>query len=101
MRPLKIALLCLTAACTQFPELDATLDQATLDAPYPDLVPLGPLLAQADGIAQTGQTSATAQASFDSRLARLRAQAARLRGPVVDRATRARMARGIAIAALQ
>ena len=101
MRSLVIALLCVTTGCTQFPELDATLDQATLDAPYPDLVPLGPLLTQADGMAQTGQTSAAALASFDSRLARLRAQANRLRGPVVDRVTRARMARGINIAALQ
>lgn len=101
MRPALIAILCLSTACTQFPQLDATLDQAAFDAPYPSVVPLASLLAQADQSGGTAQTGLAAVARFDSRLAQLRAQAWSLRGPVVDRATRNRMARGINTAALQ
>jgi|TARA_B110000503_G_C6969737_1_gene338686 hypothetical protein len=101
MRPALIAILCLSTACTQFPQLDVALDQAALEAPYPSVLALASLLEQVDQSGGTAQTGLAAVARFDGRLARLRAQASALRGPVVDRATRNRMARGIDIAALQ
>ena len=50
-RPLSIAALLLGvtlfAGCTQFPELDRTITPVFETAPYPDIVPIDPLLAQA------------------------------------------------------
>lgn len=81
--------LCL-AACTQFPELDGATSARAEAADYPALVPLEPLL--------EGRRSAAAPppaADLEGRVAALRARAARLRaGPVIDSATRRRMAGG-------
>ncbi len=79
-------------ACSQFPELDATVPADGKDVDYPQLVPLEPLLARAEtDISDTDQTEATVSA----RVAALRARASRLRGTVIDAETRARMQRGI------
>lgn len=86
--PLLLAL----AACTEFPALDGTVAPADANAPYPDLVPLAPLLAQADA---NDRGAADVQAALNPRLAALRTRAARLRGPVIAPAIRDRMLRGI------
>lgn len=91
MRLIVTALLTL-ASCTQFPELDATIAQDQANAPVPALVPLGPVIAAAR---TTADREAQIQPELNSRLAKLRARAARLRGPVITPADRARMMRGI------
>lgn len=78
------------AACTQFPQLDGTVPPEQAAAPFPDLVPLGPVIARAgDSRAETIQTD------LGPRLANLRARAAGLRGPVISPDQRARMLRGV------
>lgn len=84
-------ILCLSA-CTQFPELDATVPAEADAAAYPDLVPLLPVLASADA---TPERQSAVEQSLEGRIARLRNRADRLRGNVIDRRTRARMARGV------
>ena len=79
------------AACTEFPALDGTVPPAAANGP-PDLVPLAPLLAQANA---TDRGAADVQSALTPRLANLRARAARLRGPVIPPAARARMLRGV------
>ena len=89
----------LLAGCTQFPELDRTITPEMEAADYPDLVPIDPLLAQAEaGRIDPAQTEAEltgraaglqsrasrigsgdSGAASASRLARLRARAAELR----------------------
>ncbi|MEN8841513.1 MAG: hypothetical protein ABF254_04860 [Octadecabacter sp.] len=86
------ALLAALPACTEFPELDGTVSQAQADAPFPDLVPLAPLLAQVNASSSAAEIANT---NIDARLANLRARAARLRGPVIPAAIRARMLRGV------
>ncbi|TMM55114.1 hypothetical protein FDT80_05975 [Sulfitobacter sabulilitoris] len=76
------------AACTQFPELDRTVSPDAEAADYPALVPIEPLLAQAD--AAQIDAPATTQA-LSARVAGLRARAAALRGAVVGDADRARL----------
>ena len=83
-------------ACAEFPQLDSTLDDAARAAPYPDLVPLGPLLAAQAPVAATDPGRAT-----QDRAAALRARAARLRGAVIAPAERARMQAGPDTAALR
>jgi len=73
------------SACAQFPELDGTIAPELENAPFPDLVPLAPLFAQAD---------ATSDNAPDVEAA-LIARAARLRGPVLSTAERARLTRGV------
>ena len=68
MRALVLLPLLAVAACTQFPELDATATPGVAETPYPDLLPLE----------------------------RLQARAERLRAPVIDPRTRDRMDRGVA-----
>lgn len=80
------------AGCTDFPALDGTISPALQNAPYPDLVPLSPIVAQA-GAADYG--GASAAADLAPRLAALRARAAGLRGPVIPAPTRSRMLRGL------
>lgn len=87
-----IPFLALTA-CAQFPALEASISPSAQDADYPDLVQWEPLLAAAVG---TPQRNANIEQALDRRAAALRSRAAQLRGPVVDRATRARMRRGVA-----
>lgn len=84
-------------ACADFPEIDGTIDAAARNADFPTLQPLAPLLVAAN---QTGtQINPASVVNFDTRIAALRTRAARLRGPVVDAATRARMQRGVAVPA--
>lgn len=96
--PIIIALASLVA-CAEFPQLDGTIDAAARAASYPTLQPLAPLLANAASMQTTGQFSDAANASFDARVAQLQNRAARLRGPVIDAATRAKMRRGVAVPA--
>lgn len=97
--PLWIALTCL-AACASFPEIDRAVPQVDADAPFPALVPLGPLLAQAEVATTAGITPASVVATND-RIAGLQARANGLRGPVIDAGTRARMQRGVQAGALR
>ena len=100
-----ICALCALSACATLPALDGTIDTDLRGAAFPELAPLPPLLARADaaGTGSGGTARITPQsiAAFDNRLARLRARAAVLRGPVLDSATRARLRPGPARAALQ
>ncbi len=84
-------LLCALAACEEFPELDGTVPAHMKEAGFPTLVPVEPLVTAARAPAITETT----MAGMAARVAALRTRAARLSGPVVDRATKARMARGI------
>lgn len=92
-RSLALALIAgLTAAgCAQFPELDATLTDEARAAPYPDLVPLEGLQAR---IGSTRIDPGTAPA-VQARIAALKSRASRLRGTVIDDATRTRMQAGV------
>ncbi len=76
-------------ACAQFPQLDARVDAAEQSAPPP------PLLTADQLVSHTPQTTVAPPSAAPGRLAALRARAGRLRGPVIDPATRARMARGV------
>lgn len=79
-------------ACTQFPQLDRTIPPGLEQAPFPALVPVEPLLAQATaGRIDPAQT----QASLQARLTRLRARAARLRGSVLSGRERQRLREGL------
>lgn len=86
------------AGCTTFPELDGTVDPSLRGAPYPDLVPLSGLLAQADAGTNRGPEI---EADMTSRIAALRARAAGLRGAVIPASVRARMLGGVNTAALR
>ncbi len=77
------------AACTTFPQLDDSLSPTAKSADFPTLVPLEPLLAQANG---TGADPQNTVDTLEARVSLLRAKAARLRGPVLDRSARARLA---------
>ena len=74
MRLAAFALLFLSA-CADFPVLDDTITDADRAADFPELVNVGPILAQ------TGRARSddAAQAAFQSRLAALQARADRLR----------------------
>tara|TARA_R110002094_G_scaffold47079_1_gene58731 strand:+ start:260 stop:568 length:309 start_codon:yes stop_codon:yes gene_type:complete len=96
--PLVIALASL-GACAEFPQLDGAIDAAARNAPYPVLQPLGPLLAQARAQQSTGQSTPARIAAFETRLVSLQSRATRLRGPVIDAQTRARLRRGVAVPA--
>ena len=87
-----LALVTALTACTGFPALNGTISPALEKADFPDLVPVEPLLARAEEVQITDQT----EAGIAARVARLRARAARLKGSVVDRGTRARMRDGVA-----
>lgn len=76
------------AACSQFPPLDESLSPGAKSAPYPDLVPVEDLRAQAAGLQIGDQTLS----GIEARVARLKARAARLRGTVLSGADRARLA---------
>jgi len=90
--PLALAALLAVTGCSQFPEVDASVSDATQHAAYPELVPLETLRARMDA----PTLSPTAAASFDARVARLKARAAGLkRQSVVDDATHGRMRDGV------
>lgn len=82
----------LLAGCSDFPELDAAITPAARNADYPSLIPIGQIVTGAEQVQISAQTVATLQA----RISRLQSRAARLRGPVVDHATRTRMRTAIA-----
>jgi outer membrane murein-binding lipoprotein Lpp len=82
----------LLAGCSDFPELDNAVSPTARKAGYPSLLPIDQLIAGAKEVQITEETISTLQ----SRIARLNARAARLRGPVIDAATRARMRAAIA-----
>lgn len=81
--------------CAEFPQIDGTLDLAARSAAYPTLQPLDPLLAQAQSLHTTDQITP----ALNTRTAQLMARATRLRGPVIDANTRAKMQRGVAVPA--
>ncbi len=82
----------LLAGCSDFPELDDAVSPTARKAGYPALLPIDQLIAGAKDVQITEETVS----SLQSRIARLNARAARLRGPVIDAATRARMRAAIA-----
>jgi hypothetical protein len=81
-----IALFLMTA-CSQFPQVDAF--PASSGGEVPSLVPIDTLLAQADAPASDRA------APLPARAARLKARAALMRGPILDPATRERLAAAI------
>ncbi|WP_323766231.1 hypothetical protein [Marinovum sp.] len=83
-------MVCTLIACTQFPELAESEGPDVASAPYPRLLSVEELAAVPEA-----RTSLALTRSVQARIRGLEARAARLRGPVIDRATRARMARGI------
>lgn len=79
------------AGCATFPELDATVSDDAKSADYPRLMPVSELTAAAPEARITEQ----AASSLNGRVSALRARAARLRGSVVDSATKRRMRAGV------
>ncbi len=79
------------SGCATFPELDATLSEEAKEADYPRLMPIGELTAAAPAARITEQTASR----LNGRVSALRARAARLRGSVVDSATKRRMQAGV------
>lgn len=86
--------LVLLVACTELPDLDGTISPASKDAPFPELVPLDPLLATVPkGTAPPPDALLNARiaqhrarlgplptpVNLDARVARLKARAAWLR----------------------
>lgn len=76
--PLALIFALALAACSSgMPDLDQRITQASRDAAYPELVPLGPLLAQVDALLP--RSAAAEGQSLESRAADLRRRAAQLR----------------------
>jgi hypothetical protein len=85
---------CLLAlSCTQVPELDATIPESLLTAPYPALIPL-------EYMAPTGASPREDAEQIENELAarreRLAARAAALNAPILDEAARERLKKDIA-----
>mgnify|MGYP005857443637 CR=1 FL=1 len=91
MRPLPpcFVVLFALAGCSDPYPLAADLAASGAAAPYPALMPVEQITAQVP------PPAADTAPTIDSRSARLRARAARLRGPVIDAATDDRMRRGV------
>lgn len=89
MRTVALAF-CLIGACAPFPQIAGVDASQAANAPYPDLVPVETILARAP------EQATPDLGNMNARLSALRARAVGLRGPVIDGATRARMARGVA-----
>ncbi|MBB5723281.1 hypothetical protein FHS72_002921 [Loktanella ponticola] len=85
--------------CATIPEIGGEQAIAARAAPYPDLIALETLV-NTDLSEQPRITTASIIGT-ENRVNRLRANAAALRGPVVDGATRARMQGAISRAALR
>ncbi|WP_417523483.1 hypothetical protein [Marinovum sp.] len=90
MRLIRLCFCLGLAACTQFPELADSEGPAVEAAPYPRL-----LSAEELALRPESRTSLAVRDGVLSRVRGLGARAARLRRPVIDRATHARMARGV------
>ena len=93
-RPLSITAMflgvSLIASCTQFPELDRTITPELEAAPYPDLVPIEPLLAKATaGRIDPVRT----EAELSGRAAQLDARARRIDTTGTDATTATRVTR--------
>ena len=86
------------SACAEFPALDGTVSPQVAALPYPQLAPLGTVLAAADA---AGTTPPAEVAATDARAAALRARAAGLRGPVLDATSQDRLQSPIDDAALR
>ncbi|WP_245306310.1 hypothetical protein [Roseovarius aestuariivivens] len=89
-----VLLLAGLTGCAQFPELDDTFDAEARRAGYPDLVPAETLRADLPQTRIAPQT----RTALEVRIAGLRARAARLRGQVIDRPSRARLSQPVTIA---
>ena len=89
-----LAALCAVAGCADWPDPAIPGAEAARAAPWPALVPLNDILAGVPADREPVVAPA-------SRIAALEARAASLRGPVIDGATRARLARGVDSGALQ
>lgn len=87
-----VLILSLTA-CAEFPELDAALTSEMKAAGYPALAPTSEL----EALQTPPQATATTAASVNTRVAALRARAARLSGSVVSGSDRARMRAGVSL----
>jgi len=90
------------AGCTQFPELDETIEPAADTAAFPDLIPLADILAaEASRLEavqdpeETDEEIATEEV-IRARREALRRRAETLRGGVIDPQTQTRMQRGVA-----
>ncbi len=80
------------AGCTDFPQLDDVVSERAKNADFPELVALDSLLADVN----EHQINPSTPLYLQSRLARLRARAARLNKPVIDQKTRAKLAAAVA-----
>ena len=90
--PLCLAALTLPAACTQFPALDSPATPELLASDYPAIGPVDPLLAKAEaGQVNIPQT----ENGLTSRVERLQARAARLRGSVLSGSEKQRLSQGL------
>ena len=87
-----LPLVLVLTACTSLPDLDSDIPQSVLDGDFPALVPLTSL-DLAPGLDADTRTELTE--GLQGRVAALKARAARLRGPVIDRPTLQRMDRGV------
>ena len=96
---LALLLVLLAAACVRSPMPDPVPSATTHSTAFPALIPLGPLLAQAN--AQNGAAQSDPTAGLGGRITRLNARAAALRGGVIDPQTRAQMQAGVDTSALQ
>ncbi len=79
-------------ACTQFPELDALIGDDIKGTPYPKLVPIEPILNLPEG---QSINRVAIENTLTTRVADLKARGAALRGDVIDRKTRQRIAQGV------
>ena len=94
-----VALVTGLTGCGTIPEFAGTRAEAARNAPYPDLIPLTTLINTAQSNAS--RITPASIVTTNSRIARLRAKANALRGPVVDQATRSQMRNAGARAALR
>ncbi|WP_420862948.1 hypothetical protein [Algirhabdus cladophorae] len=92
IRALFFGLMLACASCTQFPELDETVSKQEQMQDFPSLVPLKDITTAANAVSITPDTTKVVQ----DRLERLQAKADRLRGPVLTRRERDRLAQSIA-----
>lgn len=91
-----ILLACLIGGCTPFPELDGTVPPQVLDAPFPILQPVDPILENT--FPDPGALARQSQDAL-SRVAALQARARTLRArQIIDRPTRARLDQAMATA---
>jgi hypothetical protein len=86
------AALVVLAGCVDVPELDRAVPAWVNDAPYPDLVPIGPDITER---IPPKARAAEIGDNLSARRDRLLRHARALNGPVLDDATRARMKRGV------